>query len=53
MMALAGIAQNFDADSYEDCAHLQRLLDREKKLIDEGVLISDFKILIARKREVH
>ena len=53
MMALAGIAQNFDTDSYEDCAHLQRLLDREKKLIDEGVLISDFKILIARKREVH
>ena len=49
MMALAGIAQNFDPDNLEDCAHLNRLLDREKMLIADGVLTSDFKILIARK----
>nr|AGC71878.1 hypothetical protein [uncultured bacterium A1Q1_fos_4] len=49
MMALAGIAHNFDINNLEDCAHLQRLLDREDVLINQGVLNSDFKILIARK----
>lgn len=49
MMALAAIAQNFDPDNPEDCAHLDRLLEREKMLIAEGILTSDFKILIARK----
>lgn len=49
MMALAGIAQNFDVDNAEDCAHLDRLLERESVLISNGVLTSDFKILVARK----
>ena len=50
MMALADIGQNFDPDSPEDVAHLQRLLDREERLIASGELGSDFVVITARKR---
>ncbi len=49
MMALAGIAQNFDPQSLEDVAHLDRLLAREDELIASGEIGSDFVVLVARR----
>ena len=51
VMALAEIAHNFDPDSTEDVAHLERLLDREAQLIAAGELTSDFVVITARKRQ--
>ena len=50
MMALAGIAHNFNPAVAEDVAHLDRLLQREAELMATGEIGSDFVVIIARKR---
>lgn len=49
MMALGGIAHNFDPDIPEDVAHLRRLLDREAALMASGEIGSDFVTITARR----
>ncbi len=49
MMALGGIAHNFDPEIPEDVAHLRRLLDREAALIASGEIGSDFVTVTARR----
>ena len=51
MMALADIAHNFDPAVEEDLAHLTRLLDRERVLVDAGEIDSDFVVITARPRD--
>lgn len=51
MMALAGIAQNFNPREPEDVAHLERLLTREAELMARGEIGSDFVVITARRRE--
>lgn len=50
MMALAGIAHNFDPAVAEDVAHLERLLQREAELMASGAIGSDFVTITARRR---
>ena len=50
MMTLAEIAQNFDPPVEEDAAHLRRLLDRERDLMETGAIGSDFVVVTARRR---
>ena len=50
MMALAGIAHNFNPAVEEDVAHLQRLLQREAELMASGEIGSDFVVITARRR---
>ncbi len=50
MMALAGIAHNFNPAVAEDVAHLERLLHREAELMATGELGSDFVMITARRR---
>jgi SAM-dependent methyltransferase len=49
-MALHDIAQNFDPAEKEDRIHLQRLIDREDRLIADSVLGSDFLVLVAKRK---
>jgi SAM-dependent methyltransferase len=49
MMALAGIAHNFDPSIPEDVAHLRRLLDCEAALMASGEIGSDFVTITARR----
>jgi len=49
MSALAGIAHNFAVEDAEAVDHIQRLLDRERDLIADGELVSDFVTILARR----
>lgn len=44
---LSGIAQNFDPESAEDTAHLQRFFDWEDRWMAEGRIDSDFAVITA------
>jgi SAM-dependent methyltransferase len=46
-LALGDIAQNFDSDRSEDRAHLERLFALEDRMMDEGVIGSDFVVVTA------
>jgi GT2 family glycosyltransferase/SAM-dependent methyltransferase len=48
-IAISGIAQNFDPAQEEDRVHLKRLIDLEDRLTADGVLASDFLVIIAQR----
>src|SRR5271166_1953628 len=50
-MALSDIAQNFDPAKKEDQAYIQRLIEREERLMAEDGLESDFLILVAQRKD--
>jgi SAM-dependent methyltransferase/glycosyltransferase involved in cell wall biosynthesis len=50
-MALSDIVQNFDPAEKEDQTHIQRLIDREERLMAEHGLESDFLVLVAQRKE--
>ncbi len=49
-LVLGGIAQNFDPSSREDEARLARLFDLENKAITDGMITSDFAVIVAKPR---
>ena len=50
-MALSDIAQNFDPEEKEDQAHLQRLIDREDRLMADHILGTDFLVVVAQRKD--
>ncbi len=48
-MALSNIAQNFDPDDADDRFWIMDLFDLEDRLMEEGVLTSDFAVITAQR----